>query len=208
MPWASCLLWKRRICRCCYRVTILHHLRLRAYITLRLAAHRLREAATARPQAQDWLLAAVLTVALGLVTVPLGLLSHFLTPTLANVSWAECLRLAARVLLLPALIEEGFWRVLLLPHPTEIMSDRKRWRVGLPMLGLFVVMHPLNAMTLYPVAFTTFTDPVFLLSAALLGLICTIAYWKSGSLWVVTAMHWLVVTVWLLFLGGYSALQL
>ena len=168
----------------------------------------MRQAATTWPQAQDWLLAIGLTLALGLVAIPLGLLSHFLSPTLAPVTWGDGLRLAGRVLIVPALLEEGFWRVLLLPHPTEIMSDRKRWRLGLPILGLFVVMHPLNAMTLYPTGFSTFTHPVFLLSAALLGLICTIAYWKSGSLWVVVAMHWLVVTVWLLFLGGYSALRL
>lgn len=147
-------------------------------------------------------------MALGLVTVPLGLHSHFLSPGIADVTWADGLRLAARVLLVPALLEEGFWRVLMLPHPTEIISDRKRWYLGLPMLGLFVVMHPLNAMTLYPTALATFTNPVFLLSATLLGLACTIAYWKSGSWWVVTAMHWLVVTVWLLCLGGYSALHL
>lgn len=186
----------------------MQYLRLRAYITLRLTLHRLQQAVTTRPQAQDWLLATWLAVGFGLVMVPVGLLSNFLTPTLAEVTWADGLRLAGRVLVMPALVEEGFWRVLVLPHPTEIMSDRKRWRLGLPMLGLFVVMHPLNAMTFYPMAFATFTNPVFLLSAALLGLICTVAYWKSGSLWIVTAMHWLVVTVWLLFLGGYSALGL
>lgn len=186
----------------------MRHLRLRAYIAFRLTLHRLRQAATTRPQPRDWLLAAGLTGGLGLVIVPLGLLSHFLSLTLADVTWPDGLRLAARVLLAPALLEEGFWRVLLLPHPTEIISDRKRWRVGLPMLGLFVVMHPFNAMTLYPTAFDTFTNPVFLLAAALLGLVCTIAYWRSGSWWVVTAMHWLVVIVWLLLLGGYSALRL
>ncbi|MBW4481543.1 MAG: CPBP family intramembrane metalloprotease [Tildeniella torsiva UHER 1998/13D] len=186
----------------------MRYLRLHAYIALRLTLHRLRQAATTWPPAQDWALAAGLTVALGLVTIPLGLRSHFLAPTLADITWGDGLLLAARVLLVPALLEEGFWRVLLLPHPTEIMSDRRRWRLGLPMLGLFVVMHPLNAMTLYPVAFATFSNPVFLLSAALLGLICTIVYWKSGSWWVVAAMHWLVVMVWLVFLGGYSALSL
>ncbi|WOD40937.1 type II CAAX prenyl endopeptidase Rce1 family protein [Nodosilinea sp. E11] len=186
----------------------MQYFRLRAYIALKLTLHRLQQAATTWPQPQDWLLAVGLTLALGLVTVPVGLQSQFLSPTVASLSWADGLRLAARVLLVPALLEEGFWRVLLLPHPTERMSDRKRWRLGLPMLGLFVVMHPLNAMTLYPMAFATFTNPVFLLSAALLGLICTFMYWRSGSLWVVTAMHWLVVVVWLLFLGGYTSLRL
>ncbi|MFQ4139258.1 type II CAAX prenyl endopeptidase Rce1 family protein [Nodosilinea sp. PGN35] len=186
----------------------MRYLRLHAYIALRLTLHRLRQAVTTWPPARDWMLAAGLTLTLGLVAIPLGLRSQFLAPTLADITWGDGLRLAARVMLVPALLEEGFWRVLLLPHPTEIVSDRKRWRLGLPMLGLFVVMHPLNAMTLYPVAFATFTNPVFLLSAALLGLICTFMYWRSGSLWVVTAMHWLVVTVWLLFLGGYHELRL
>jgi predicted Abi (CAAX) family protease len=186
----------------------LQHLRLRAYIALRLSIHRLGQAATTWPQIHDWLLAAGLTVALGLVVMPVGLLSHFLSPMVAPVTWAEGLRLAGRVLVMPALVEEGFWRVLMLPHPTEMVSDRKRWRLGLPMLGLFVVMHPFNAMTLYPGAFDTFTNPVFLLSAALLGLICTYMYWKAGSLWIVAAMHWLVVTMWLLFFGGYAALGL
>ncbi|WP_052049655.1 type II CAAX prenyl endopeptidase Rce1 family protein [Leptolyngbya sp. KIOST-1] len=186
----------------------MRYFRLRAYIALKLTLHRLRQAVTTRPQPRDWLLAAGLTLALGAATVPLGLRSHFLALGLAEVTWADGLRLAARVLVVPALIEEGFWRVLLLPHPTEIMSDRQRWRLGFPMLGLFVVMHPLNAMTLYPRALATFTDPVFLLAAALLGLVCTFAYWRSGSLWIVTAMHWLVVTVWLLFLGGYHQLRL
>ena len=170
--------------------------------------HRIWQAVTVRPQPRDWLRAAALTIALGLVAIPLGLQSHFLSLIQADITGAERLRLAARVLIVPALLEESFWRVIMLPHPTEIMSDRKRWRLGLPILGLFVVMHPLNAMTLYPTGFNTFTNPIFLLLATLLGLICTIVYWQSGSLWVVTAMHWLVVTVWLLFLGGYSALGL
>jgi predicted Abi (CAAX) family protease len=47
-----------------------------------------------------------------------------------------------------------------------------------------------------------------LFSALLLGLICTIAYWQSGSWWVPVAMHWLVVFVWLMFFGGYGQLGL
>ncbi|MBE9112971.1 CPBP family intramembrane metalloprotease [Nodosilinea sp. LEGE 07298] len=186
----------------------MQYLRLRAYIALKLTLHRLRQAATTWPQVRDWRLAVGLTLALGAVTLPLGLRNGFLSLGIADITWVDGLWLAARVLLVPALLEEGFWRVLLLPHPTEIMSDRKRWRLGLAMLGLFVVIHPLNAMTLYPTGFATFTNPVFLLSAALLGLACTVVYWQSGSWWLIAAMHWLVVTVWLLFLGGYSTLGL
>ncbi|NMF83256.1 CPBP family glutamic-type intramembrane protease [Nodosilinea sp. P-1105] len=182
------------------------NLRLRAYITFRLVKHRLVKAVITWPTWPDWWLAAQLTVVFAVIIIPLGLATQLLTPTLADVSGAGYLTLAARLLVIPAIAEEVFWRVLLLPHRTEIVDTRKRWAVGLPMLGLFVLMHPLNAMTFYPIAFTTFTHPMFLLAAGLLGLFCTITYWRSGSGWIPVAMHWLVVTVWLMFLGGYGRL--
>jgi len=49
-------------------------------------------------------------------------------------------------------------------------------------LATFVVYHPLNALTFYPVGRSTFMNPVFLLLAAILGVACSIAYLQSGSL--------------------------
>lgn len=169
--------------------------------------HRLIQAATTRPQPQDWLLAIQLTALFAAVMVPLGLGSQLITPTLAELNRWDSLRLAGRILIIPAILEEGFWRVLLLPHKTERISDRKRWALGLPILALFVLMHPLSSMTIYSTAFPLFVNPMFLLSATLLGLICTLAYWRSGSWWVPTIMHWLIVWVWLMFLGGYDRLH-
>ncbi len=183
-------------------------LRLQVYIAFRLSCHRLAAAATTKPQWRDWGLAIVLMAAFSAVVLPLGFWSHWLTLSLATPSWTQSLRLASRVLVIPALLEEGFWRVLLLPHKTEIMSVRQRWLIGLPILLLFVLMHLVTSLTVYPAGFPTFTQPLFLFSALLLGLICTIAYWQSGSGWVSVAMHWLIVFVWLMFLGGYTRLGL
>lgn len=47
---------------------------------------------------------------------------------------------------------------------------------------------------------------VFLLLAALLGFVCSVAYLQSGSLWTSVVIHWLAVVVWLLLLGGYKKL--
>jgi predicted Abi (CAAX) family protease len=182
-------------------------LRLRLYVSFRLLRHRLVEAALTRPTGQDWILAGQLLGLFALVTLPLAVVSGLVKLSPANVPWPTGFMVAARVLIFPAIVEEGFWRVLLLPHKTERMGDRKRWLLGLPILGLFVLMHPLNGMTLYPEAFSTFTNPVFLLSTTLLGLICMIAYWQSGSWWVPTAIHWLVVVLWLLVFGGYEKLH-
>jgi uncharacterized protein len=187
---------------------ILNYLRLHVYIAFRLSCHRLATAAMTWPQRQDWGLAAGLLGLFAIAVLPLGLWSHWLTPTLAVLPWPQSGLLASRVLLVPALLEEGFWRVLLLPHKTEIVSNRRRWLIGLPMLALFVLMHLLSSMTIYPAGFPIFATPMFLFAATLLGLICTLAYWRSGSGWVPVAMHWLVVFVWLMFLGGYGQLGL
>lgn len=164
-------------------------------------------AARTRPRPSDWGLAAALLLAFTGLIVPLGLWSHWLTPTVA-LPWPQGFGLAARVLVIPALTEEGFWRVLMLPHRTERLSPQKRWLVGLAMLLMFVAMHVLSSLTLYPQGFPTFVTPLFLLAATLLGFICTLSYWVSGSGWVPVGIHWLVVFVWLMFLGGYDQLGL
>ncbi|HIK46278.1 MAG TPA: CPBP family intramembrane metalloprotease [Leptolyngbyaceae cyanobacterium M65_K2018_010] len=186
----------------------MNHLHLRTYIAFRLVGHRLVTAATTLPGWPDWGRALALTTAFSAVVLPLGLLGHWLTLTLAPLSSLGSLKLALRVFLAPALLEEGFWRVLLLPHKTERISDRRRWILALLVLVLFVLMHLFSSFTVYPNGFPTFTQPLFLLSAALLGLVCTLAYWQSGSVWVSVAIHWVVVFTWLMFFGGYGQLQL
>jgi predicted Abi (CAAX) family protease len=71
-------------------------------------------------------------------------------------------------------------------------------------LTLFILYHPLNALTLYKAGNPTFFQPVFLGLSALLGLTCTIAYWLTGSLWTISLIHWVVVVIWLLYLNGYD----
>lgn len=69
-------------------------------------------------------------------------------------------------------------------------------------IALFIVWHPLNAMTINPNAYPMFTNPLFLCLAALMAIACTITYLKTGSLWVPIAIHWLTVVVWVFFLSG------
>lgn len=49
-----------------------------------------------------------------------------------------------------------------------------------------------------------FLDPVFLVLVTLLGIVCTITYLKSGSVWLPILFHWLMVVVWIIFLGGWQ----
>ena len=107
---------------------------------------------------------------------------------------------------MPALIEELVFRVLLLPRTTENLPIGLVWFwVGISLV-LFIVYHPLNAISFFPSGRDTFFNLIFLTLAGLLGFVCSLAYLQSGSLWTPVFIHWLVVAVWLLLLGGYGKL--
>lgn len=139
--------------------------------------------------------------------LPLGLLTGLLEWAPAQLSWLRALRVAVTVLMAPAILEEFVWRGLCLPHPLENPSLSSRWGWGIISLSLYLVSHPLNSMTFYPGSLEMFTLPIFLASVVALGLICMAAYWRSGSIWLPVAIHWLVVMAWLLLFNGYNRLH-
>jgi len=157
------------------------------------------------PGIADWLQIAALLLGFGFIALPLGFRSGFLQLDPQN------LQVSVKVVLItlfaPAIVEELAFRVLLLPHPTEHPSLLEQWLWGSFGILLFVVYHPLNAWIFYPAGRKTFVNPIFLGLAALLGIICTLSYWQSGSLWTPMLIHWISVAVWLLVLGGYRQLQ-
>src|SRR5262249_12475675 len=109
---------------------------------------------------------------------------------------------AAGTFFLPGVFEETLFRVLLLPHLREAAP---RWRVllcGAVALTLFVLWHPWNAWLFAPAARPIFYNGVFLSLAGLLGLVCTVAYLRTGSVWPSVIIHWLAVIAWKLCLGG------
>lgn len=102
----------------------------------------------------------------------------------------------------PSFLEEAFFRGLLIPNGA-IKYGIKRILLYLTMSTvLFVLWHPLNALTINPAAVSFFLNPYFLLITTLLGLTCGISYILSRSLWIPIAIHWLTVVVWVIFLGG------
>jgi predicted Abi (CAAX) family protease len=72
-------------------------------------------------------------------------------------------------------------------------------------LVAYVGSHPFNGRIS---GRTVFLDPVFLVLATLLGFVCTLAYLRSGSIWVPILFHWLTVVVWIMFLGGWQKLMI
>ena len=106
------------------------------------------------------------------------------------------LGLAATLFVVPALGEEILFRGLLIP--------RDRPGVGAILLSvlLFVLWHPLQALTIGPPWAAAFLDPWFLAAVAILGLALARIYAATRSLWPCVLAHWLVVLGWKTVLGG------
>lgn len=170
-------------------------------------AWRIIVAFSTLPTITAWLIATALLLILTLFCLPIGLWCNFLKFEKLRVSPKVILSIIANSLLFPAISEELFFRVLLLPHPQENVTTETVWFWVSISLVLFIIYHPMNAVTFFPAGRKTFFNPIFLLLAAVLGIVCSVVYLQSGSLWLPVIIHWLVVVVWLVFLGGYKQLH-
>ncbi len=106
----------------------------------------------------------------------------------------------------PSLFEEILFRGLLIPNNAGQQGKKRMLFYLLISTVLFVVWHPINALTLNPAAQSVFLNPFFLLITALLGVTCGISYIVSRSLWIPVIIHWLTVVAWVIFLGGRNLL--
>ncbi len=158
------------------------------------------------PSMYGWLVGLGLLSVYSLVAISFGLRSGFLTLNhkfdSLDRSVGTNIHSIVHLFFLPALLEEILFRLLLIPHPIEtvISSDIYLWSAI--SLGLFIIYHPLNALTFYKPGNPTFMDWRFLTLAGLLGMVCSIAYLLTGSIWSAVLIHWVVVVGWLKVFGG------
>jgi predicted Abi (CAAX) family protease len=158
------------------------------------------------PYCNNWSIPLVEISIYSLFTLVLGLPSSFL-------QWNPCrslttiARITVTSLVAPALLEEIVFRGWLLPAPVDNLLFGTYILWAILSLFLFVVYHPLNALTFFPQGRETFFDPIFLCLAAGLGIICTITYYQTGSLWLPVIIHWLTVVIWLLCFDGLAKLK-
>ena len=104
--------------------------------------------------------------------------------------------LAATLVVAPAMGEELLFRGLLIPHD----APPARWIAVSTFL--FVLWHPLQAVTIGPPWASAFLDPWFLAAVAILGVALGRIYAATRSLWPCVLAHWLVVFIWKVWLGG------
>lgn len=158
------------------------------------------------PAVTDWLNAILLIFIYAVIALPVGFLLNFLQLDLQD-SRKIVIKIITTSLVAPGILEELVFRVILLPQPSENLTFQIVSIWSLISLLLFVIYHPLNGITFFTAGRETFFNPVFLFLAALLGLICTVAYLQSGSIWISVVIHWLIVVIWLLCLGGVQRLN-
>jgi predicted Abi (CAAX) family protease len=162
---------------------------------------------TTFPRSMGWLSTLGLTLAYGIIALGFGWKTGFLRfDNQFKGSGLHEILFAGKLFFLPALVEEFLFRLLLVPHPIEtaIFRDMVKW--SLISLGAFIVYHPLNALTFYPAGKQTFWDWRFLTLAGLLGAVCSIAYYTTGSIWPSILIHWIVVVIWVKIFGGRQLL--
>ena len=172
-----------------------------------LAKARLEGSFSTIPKSIDWLWAFMLLFVFASIVIPFGFQLKFLRLEIPQLSLKAISRVILTALFFPAVTEEAFFRVLFLARTCEQISAINQSLLAIASLILFIVYHPLNAYLFIHNARKTFSSFAFLASAAFLGIICTITYLISGSVYPPIIIHWLIVIFWLLVFGGYQRLN-
>jgi uncharacterized protein len=162
--------------------------------------YRIKTAIVTIPQAKDWRYAVILLGLFGVIYLPIGFATGFLTIA-PRLNPGLVVTIMGSALLMPGISEEFVFRMLLVPHRTEPMRPLMRRFWMILSWVLFVLYH------LLPWTPAFFKTPVFLIGAGLVGIVCTLSYRQSRSIWTAVFIHWTIVVVWLLLLGGLARFE-
>jgi predicted Abi (CAAX) family protease len=170
---------------------------------LRTLGSRLAHAYSTVPTLRQWAEALLLFGIFLAVSLPVGLASGLLSFAPSHEDAGSLVVFAAVALAVPSLFEETLFRAALLPRPGE-----QRLGLGLVVnvavaVALFVLGHPLVAWLVAPATRALAYNPVFLGLCAVFGVISSLAYLRTGSIWPSVLMHWTVVVGWKIWFGGW-----
>lgn len=155
---------------------------------------RLRAALFTIPTWKDWREAIVFLLLFGAVYLPIGFALDFLKFQPES-NWQTILKVLFTAFWMPGVNEELIFRGLLIPR-----TGSRNFAIVFSWL-LFLMYH------LHPFVPTFFRTPAFLIGAGLLGIVCTVSYLRSKSVWTAIVLHWSIVSIWLLILGGLNLFQ-
>ena len=169
---------------------------------LELIRQRLFLAFSTWPDVEGWLFTLGLLALFAFATLIILHFTKLSIFSLSELPRKHLLLLGIIAIFTPSLPEETLYRVLLLPHSSEAAGLNSLVLTSMISLFLYVVAHPLLALVAWPWSRRIFYRPAFLLIVALLGIACTLAYLRTGSVWASTFIHWATIVGWKLFFGG------
>lgn len=102
----------------------------------------------------------------------------------------------------PSFLEESFFRGILIPIDTLKRGRSSVIQYTIFSSLIFALWHPFNAFMFNPDAKNLFYNLFFLIIVFVLGIFCSLSYIFSRSLWPAVFIHWIVVVIWVGFLGG------
>ncbi len=167
------------------------------------------------PSGEDWLITLGILLGFGAIALLLGFSQNFLHWNPWQAPWHRQLATCLRLLIMPALLQEYIFRVLLIPYPKNWIPAGIWWAWAWLALGLFVSFQlgyarfvrrfPWGVLRI--TSLTWNESPSILPNPhisliTILGVACTITYRLTGSLWTITLVHWVFISVWWLLLGG------
>ncbi|VAV92034.1 hypothetical protein MNBD_ALPHA04-1473 [hydrothermal vent metagenome] len=151
------------------------------------------------PDMGQWRSAFAVALPALLIVAVLGFLGGWLSwDPVENI--VPAIKLALILFIVPALLEELVFRGILLAWLARLTP---RWAAWISTV-LFVLWHPLQAVTIAPPWSAIFLQPTFLLAMLIFGVILSHIRIVTKSLWPVIIIHWIAVLVWKLLLGGPS----
>jgi predicted Abi (CAAX) family protease len=156
---------------------------------------RLRDALLTVPTWRDWQEAILLLALFGIIYLPIGFSLNFLKFQPES-NWQTIIAVLFSSFWMPGVNEELVFRGLLIPR-----TGARNWSIAFSWL-LFLLYH------LHPFVPAFFRTPAFLLGAGLVGIVCTMSYLRSKSIWTAIVLHWSIVAIWLLVLGGLDLFRL
>ena len=160
-------------------------------------ARRVVGALNTFPTARGWGESAAIAAATLVVVGAIGLSTKLYVPGPANLTGMP--RRLVETLIAPAIGEEIVFRGLLIPSKSEGGDFARAWLVS---SVLFVAWHIVEGTTFLRSEAALFLRLDFLACAAVLGFGCAVMRWRTGSLWPAVATHWIMVTIWQIWLGG------
>ncbi len=169
---------------------------------MRAIVARVRLALLTWPRGRDWFELAGAAIVFAICGAAIGFSTHLLH--LGPRSAGEIAHVAAIAFIAPSLSEELIFRGAMVPSRAE---NRSAFPWIIASTVLFALWHVVETSFL-PGGVAFFRRFDFLAVAALLGLLCGILRYRSGSIWTAVFLHWLVAVAWIGWLGGPSLREL